>query len=1176
MDEGSLSLPPFTGYDEKSLRDYHLALRGNSLNPMIDAATPLLGMVMRLSTMNSQTMPEHLFAQVVTDVQAVEQLLQEQGYEPGVIISFRYILCTFIDEAALGNGWSNKNEWIKQSLLVHFHNEAWGGEKVFILLERLIREPKRYQDLLEFLWLCFSLGFRGRYKVAAQEQGEFEQIYRRLYHVLHKLRGNAPFPLLHQDKKTQGGRYQLISRLTIKHIFLWWRCRAGVVLPVLSVAAGQPDAGHPVPAKQITSIRTFMIQIDLPTLVKRLNLFSRQALEMAASECMSQQAAEITVSHVLIQMLAMPRSDLRVITRQGDIGMEELRQALTVENYTTARSADSYPAFSPMLVEWLKEGWLLASAEMQHSELRGGVLLLALLHSPLRYIPPAAAQLLTGINRDRLQQDFVQWTQESAESVVPDADCKGAGALTDVADSLLARYAKNMTEDARNDRLDPVLCRDHEIDLMIDILCRRRKNNPVVVGEAGVGKSALIEGLALRIVAGQVPDKLKNTDIMTLDLGALQAGASVKGEFEKRFKGLMAEVISSPVPVILFIDEAHTLIGAGNQQGGLDISNLLKPALARGELKTIAATTWSEYKKYFEKDAALSRRFQLVKVSEPNAAEATIILRGLSAVYEQSHGVLIDDDALQAAATLSERYLSGRQLPDKAIDVLDTACARVAINLSSPPKQISALTTLSHQQEAEIRQLERELRIGLRTNTSRMTEVLVQYDETLTALDELEAAWHQQQTLVQEIIALRQQLLGMAEDDAASLPHVDAVEDTPPESEQDNTGAEPADEAGSEQPEETAETVSPVQRLAHLTAELDALHNDRLLVSPHVDKKQIAAVIAEWTGVPLNRLSQNEMSVITDLPKWLGDTIKGQDLAIASLHKHLLTARADLRRPGRPLGAFLLAGPSGVGKTETVLQLAELLYGGRQYLTTINMSEFQEKHTVSRLIGSPPGYVGYGEGGVLTEAIRQKPYSVVLLDEVEKAHPDVLNLFYQAFDKGEMADGEGRLIDCKNIVFFLTSNLGYQVIVEHADDPETMQEVLYPVLADFFKPALLARMEVVPYLPLSKETLATIIAGKLARLDNVLRSRFGAEVIIEPEVTDEIMSRVTRAENGARMLESVIDGNMLPPLSLLLLQKMAANTAVARIRLSAVDGAFTADVEDAQNDESVTKDETVL
>lgn len=493
----------------------------------------------------------------------------------------------------------------------------------------------------------------------------------------------------------------------------------------------------------------------------------------------------------------------------------------------------------------------------------------------------------------------------------------------------------------------------------------------------------------------------------------------------------------------------------------------------------------------------------------------------------------------------------------------------MAINLSSPPKQISALTTLRHQCEEEIRQLERELRIGLRTDTSRLTDVLVQYDETLTELDELETAWHQQQTLVQEIISLRKALL---EETVAADERVAETTD-------DSTVATDEPAAGQPEPE-----IPPAERLAQLTAELDALHNTQRLVSPHVDKKQIAAVIAEWTGVPLNRLSQNEMSVITDLPQWLGDTIKGQDLAIKHLHKHLLTARADLRRPGRPLGAFLLAGPSGVGKTETVLQLAELLYGGRQYLTTINMSEFQEKHTVSRLIGSPPGYVGYGEGGVLTEAIRQKPYSVVLLDEVEKAHPDVLNLFYQAFDKGEMADGEGRLIDCKNIVFFLTSNLGYQVIVDHADDPETMQEALYPVLADFFKPALLARMEVVPYLPLSKETLAVIIAGKLARLDNVLRTRFGAEVVIEPEVTDEIMQRVTRAENGARMLESVIDGEMLPPLSLLLLQKMAANVAIARIVLGVADGAFTAVVEDAPEDsadsdalsEPETQDATVL
>ncbi|EEE2267711.1 type VI secretion system ATPase TssH [Salmonella enterica subsp. houtenae] len=897
-----------------------------------------------------------------------------------------------------------------------------------------------------------------------------------------------------------------------------------------------------------------MIQIDLTTLVKRLNPFSKQALEMAASECMSQQAAEINVAHVLIQMLTIPRSDLRVIAEHADISGDELRQTLTVENYTTSRSADSYPAFSPMLVEWLKESWLLASAEMQQTELRGGVLLLALLHTPLRYVPPAAARLLTNINRDQLQQDFAGWTKASAESVVLTDGQSGQHATVAGEETLLARYAKNMTEDARNGKLDPVLCRDNEIDLMIDILCRRRKNNPVVVGEAGVGKSALIEGLALRIVAGLVPDKLRDTNIMTLDLGALQAGASVKGEFEKRFKGLMAEVIQSPKQVILFIDEAHTLIGAGNQQGGLDISNLLKPALARGELKTIAATTWSEYKKYFEKDAALSRRFQLVKVSEPNAAEATIILRGLSAVYEQSHGVLIDDEALQAAATLSERYLSGRQLPDKAIDVLDTACARVAINLSSPPKQISAQTTLSHQCEAEMRQLEREIRIGLRTDTSRLTDVIAQYDETLTALDELNAAWQQQQALVQEIIALRKGLLEEPEIPPAEENTSDAENsgDITPQDETETSGQEG----------ETEPQLSPAERLSQLTAELDALHDTQLLVSPHVDKKQIAAVIAEWTGVPLNRLSQNEMSVITDLPQWLGDTIKGQNLAIKHLHKHLLTARADLRHPGRPLGAFLLAGPSGVGKTETVLQLAELLYGGRQYLTTINMSEFQEKHTVSRLIGSPPGYVGYGEGGVLTEAIRQKPYSVVLLDEVEKAHPDVLNLFYQAFDKGEMADGEGRLIDCKNIVFFLTSNLGYQVIVEYADNPEAMKEALYPVLSDFFKPALLARMEVVPYLPLSRDTLATIISGKLARLDNVLRSRFNAEVVIAPAVTDEIMQRVTRAENGARMLESVIDGEMLPPLSLLLLQKMAANAVITRISLGVTNGAFTADIEE--------------
>ncbi|CAM3915560.1 AAA family ATPase [Rahnella bruchi] len=696
-----------------------------------------------------------------------------------------------------------------------------------------------------------------------------------------------------------------------------------------------------------------MIQIDLPMLVSRLNILSKQSLELAAAECVNQQGTEITVAHVLSQMLMTPRSDVRVIIEQAGIDADELLAAITLTGGQRGNTVgESYPSFSPLLVEWLKDAWLLASADMQVTQLRGGILLLALLHSPLRYVTPAATQLLAQINRDLLRLNFFVWTRESAESALPE-DAGKSNPLHNGEESMLARYSANVTEDARNGKLDPVLCRDNEIDLMIDILCRRRKNNPIVVGEAGVGKSAL------------------------------------------------------------------------------------------------------------------------------------------------------------------------------------TACARVAINLTSPPRQISALTTQRHQYEAEIRQLEREQRIGLLHSDTRLLELHQLYEETGQQLNELDSGWQHQRDLVHQIIALRHNFLAIAD----------------------------------EEPDSDESVAEKRQTLQELMAKLDALHQTRKLVSPHVDKGQISAVIAEWTGVPLNRLSQSEMTLITELPVWLGEKIQGQSLAIEQLHKHLLTARADLRRPGRPLGAFLLAGPSGVGKTETVLQLAELLFGGRQYLTTINMSEFQEKHTVSRLIGSPPGYVGYGEGGVLTEAIRQKPYSVVLLDEVEKAHPDVLNLFYQAFDKGEMSDGEGRLIDCKNVVFFLTSNLGYQVIVEHASRPEQLLEALYPVLADFFKPALLARMETIPFLPLSAETLITIIAAKLARLETLLHKRFGAEVIVDAQVSDEIMLRVTRAENGARMLESIIDGEVLPPLSLLLLQKLAAGSAIKRVQIAVTDHRFTADIQDTFTEE---------
>lgn len=878
-----------------------------------------------------------------------------------------------------------------------------------------------------------------------------------------------------------------------------------------------------------------MIRIELPVLVERLNPICRHMLEEAAALCVNHQGAEIRIEHLLLKMLETPLSDVRQILKVAEVEVEELKTLLQ-PSAADGSYGQGYPSFSPMLVEWLQDSWLLASAELQHAQLRSGVMLLVLLMTPQRYLPGSVTRLLAKVNRELLRQQFDEWVKESAETqVTVISGGKTAQAALPADASLLARFTVNVTEQARQGSLDPVLCRDHEIDLMIDILSRRRKNNPIVVGEAGVGKSALIEGLALRMVAGQVPEKLRGVELMTLDLGAMQAGASVKGEFEKRFKGVMQEVKDAVQPVILFIDEAHTLIGAGNQAGGLDVSNLIKPALARGELRTIAATTWGEYKKYVEKDAALSRRFQLVKVGEPDADEATVILRGLRSIYEKAHGVLIDEEALQAAAQLSARYISGRQLPDKAIDVLDTACARVAINLTTPPRAVSHLQNALRQRELEIRQLERQSLIGLGDNADRLAELQAAQQACREELAEQEAQWQQQQGLVHQIVELRAALLADQQDEMLAREALDLAD-------------APLD------PQAAAE------QLATLERELAELQQGEVLVSAHVDKTQIAAVIAEWTGVPLNRISQGELDVVTRLPEYLGELIKGQDVAVAHLHKHLLTARADLRRPGRPLGAFLLVGPSGVGKTETVLQIAELMFGGRQYLTTINMSEYQEKHTVSRLIGSPPGYVGFGEGGVLTEAIRQKPYSVVLLDEVEKAHPDVLNLFYQAFDKGELADGEGRIIDCKNVVFFLTSNLGFQTIVDHAEQPDVLLDALYPELAAFFKPALLARMEVIPYLPLGHDTLVQIVGGKLNRLVKLLKERFGAEVVLDDEVAEEILLRANRSENGARMLESVIDGALLPPVSLQLLQRLSAGEPIKRVHFSVADHQFVAEV----------------
>ncbi len=873
-----------------------------------------------------------------------------------------------------------------------------------------------------------------------------------------------------------------------------------------------------------------MIRVELPALIGRLNDISREALESSAALCISRQGVEITASHLLYQLLDTPLSDVRTLFERVGLEHRPVMERISEHLASGATSQEPYPGFSPLLVELLQDAWLLASAEYGHEQLRSGPILLTMLLYCERYLPRNVAECFAGLQCEKWRAELPGMIRESAEE--PRAEeSKGEQRARQAGDEeALQRYATDLTAEVREGRIDPVLCRDREIDQMIDILCRRRKNNPIVVGEAGVGKSAVVEGLAGRIVEGEVPARLRNVRLLSLDLGALQAGASVRGEFEKRLKAVIEAVKQAPEPTIVFIDEAHTLIGAGNPEGGSDAANLLKPALARGELRTIAATTWREYKKHIEKDPALSRRFQLIGLEEPDVTSATTILRGLRSAYEQAHDVLISDEALKAAAGLSARYLTGRQLPDKAIDVLDTACARVSLNLSSPPYRLSHLQSSIRQQQLELDLLERERQLGQGSDKARLAGLRVRINEGQANARELEARWEGQKTLVHELVELRKQLLnGEVEENEA--------------------------EAGEE------EERPPVQdRIQALLQELETLQADDTLVHAEVNGEQIATVIGDWTGIPVTRMTGSELERVTRLPEHLGEHIRGQSLAIENIHRHLLTARADLRRPGRPMGAFLLVGPSGVGKTETVVQLADWLYGGTQFLTTINMSEYQEKHTVSRLIGSPPGYVGFGEGGRLTEAIRQKPYSVVLLDEVEKAHPDVLNLFYQAFDKGELADGEGRLIDCRNVVFFMTSNLGYEAIVDHAEDPEAMQEALHPILAEFFRPALLARMEVVPYLPLNDETLNAIIGDKLARLEKLVADRYQARLTIGEGLVEQLRQQAWRSENGARMLESVIEGQILPPVSHTVLERLAREEPIQEVILGVEGQHFTSEV----------------
>ncbi|OLS63975.1 type VI secretion system ATPase TssH [Pseudomonas putida] len=851
-----------------------------------------------------------------------------------------------------------------------------------------------------------------------------------------------------------------------------------------------------------------MITVDPAALVERLSPCCRQALEEAGNLCISQGGAEVTVVHLLTAFLEQPACDVRVTLGNAGIAVEAVRQALSSGFEDRYAGHSQYPAFSPLLIEALQDAWLLSSVELEQAQIRSGAVFLATLLNPARYLPLAAIRLLDEVNREALRKRFAALLAASSEALQAAPEAAPLPGLSSE-DSALARFGHDFTAQARAGRLDPVLCRDAEMDLMVDILARRRKNNPIVVGDAGVGKSAVVEGLALRIVQGRVPKALLKVELWGLDLGALQAGASVKGEFEKRLKAVIDEIKGATRPIILFIDEAHTLIGAGNSAGGSDAANLLKPALARGELRTIAATTWSEYKKYFEKDPALARRFQLVRLEEPSPEQAVHILRGLCPVYEATHQVFIGDDALQAAATLSDRYLCGRQLPDKAIDVLDTACARVASALDEPPRRLGALENQLRQIDAESAQLIRDERAGRQVVPGQLDALAAKRKTLEFEIEQLGQKWSQQKALVDDIVALR----------ASS-------EDSP-------------------------------WLLADKVGQLAALQREGALIHADVGAQQIAQVIADWTGIPATTINSDQMARVERLPTDLKQRIKGQDAALDILYRRLLTALADLRRPGTPMGAFLLAGPSGVGKTETALAVADSLFGGERFLTTINMSEYQEKFTVSRLLGAPPGYVGYGEGGVLTEAIRKQPYSVVLLDEVEKAHPDVLDLFYQAFDKGELNDGEGRRIDCRNVLFFLTSNLGFD------QDDEALRDLdgdaLRQRLAAFFKPALLARMQIVPYRYLNEEVLDEIIDTRLQRLQEQLEQRHQATLTITDSARNELQARCARHRNGARMLDAIIDGDFLPPLSLAVLQSQSRGERFQRAELDwNDDGAFTA------------------
>jgi type VI secretion system protein VasG len=915
--------------------------------------------------------------------------------------------------------------------------------------------------------------------------------------------------------------------------------------------------------------------VNLRALIGKLNSTTRGAVEAAAGLCLSRTHYDVEIEHLLVKLLDATDSDLAFILRHYGVDRSRLANDLArgLDKLKTGNART--PAISPSLVQLLTQAWTIGSIDYGATHVRSGYALLALVGTDdLARFAREVSREFTKIPPDALRKDLPSLVMQSAE----EAEAARTPAAPGSADGPrpvggktpnLDQYTVNLSARAKAGKIDPVLGRDFEVRQMVDILLRRRQNNPILVGEAGVGKTAVVEGFALRIANGDVPPPLRNVTVRTLDLALLQAGAGVKGEFENRLKGLIEEVKQSPTPIILFIDEAHTMIGAGGQAGQNDAANLLKPALARGELRTIAATTWSEYKKYFEKDPALSRRFQLVKVEEPSEETCLLMMRAVASFLEGHHNVRILDDGLEAAVRLSHRYLADRQLPDKAVSVLDTACARLALGQNATPGIVEDAMRRLDDIAVQIRILEREAAVGA-DHGGRLSELAREREETQAELDQLNARWAAERDLVAKVRAVREQLekLASGQPQTAAVANGTSGNGAAASTAAAGNGA-PTDATAAE-PAPPPDPVALRSELAALNAQLETLQGEAPLIRVCVDSTIIGEVISGWTGIPVGKMLRDELGTVLVLEGHLGARVIGQRHALEYISRRIRTSRAGIEDPKKPKGVFMLVGPSGVGKTETALALSDLLYGGEHNLITINMSEFQEAHTVSTLKGSPPGYVGYGEGGVLTEAVRRRPYSVVLLDEVEKAHPDVLELFFQVFDKGQMEDGEGRQIDFKNTIIILTTNAGTDTIMKLSADPETtpnhdaLVKALKPELDKTFKPAFLGRLVIIPFFPIRDDVMKQIVRLKLGRIQKRIESTHHVRFGYDDALVDAVAARCTEVESGARNVDNILTNTLLPEVSVRILEQLATGEQIGSIHMAVTaDGMFTYHVQSA-------------